>query len=176
MSTDPAKKSRRRVLLGLAHKGAVQLGWDDAFRREQQARLTGKASCRDMSDGQLLAWCWHLKSLGADIGIPGQMPRGGIRLDRPTPSQLAALERLALAMGWDGLDDARVAGFVRRTATVDNIRFLSRANATACIAGLTRWARQRGINTGDPRRPHREWFATNDHFPDANHEDTTNGH
>lgn len=147
MSTDHAKVSRRRVLLGLAHKGAAQLGWDDAFRREQQARLTGHASCRDMTDAQLLAWCWRLKSLGADIGVPGQVPRGGLRLDRPTTGQLAALERLALALGWEGLDDARLLGFVRRTVEVDSLRFLTRGNATHCIAGLTRWARQRGIDT-----------------------------
>lgn len=142
---------RRRVLLGLAHKGAVQLGWDEDFRREQQHRLTGQRSCRDMTTPQLVAWCWHLKRLGADIGIPGKPPRGGHSLDRPTPNQLGEIERLALLFGWDGLDDRRLLAFVQRTAQVEAVRFLTRAQASACISGLSRWARQRRMDTSLPK-------------------------
>lgn len=141
----PRPLSRRRVLLGLAHRGAALLGWDDDFRRGEQARLTGHASCRDMTDAQLAAWCWHLKRLGANIGIPGAPARGGARLDRPTDRQIGEIELLAAGFGWvDGLDDRRLLGFVRRTAKVDGVRFLTRRQATAVIAGLRRWRRQGG--------------------------------
>lgn len=133
---------RRRVLMGLAHQGAALLGWDDAFRRQEQARLTGCASCRDMTDAQLAAWCWRLKRLGAPIGIPGPAPRGGSGLDCPSDAQLAAIERLAAEFGWsDGLEDRRLLGFVRKTAKVDAVRFLTRRQATDVISGLRRWMR-----------------------------------
>ncbi|HWO99749.1 MAG TPA: regulatory protein GemA [Methylococcus sp.] len=138
-----SKTMERRVLLGLAHKGAKLLGWDEDFRREMQQRITGHASCRDMSDAELKRWCWHLKALGADIGIPGPPLRGGRRMDRPTPWQLGEIERLALAFGWEGLDDRRLLGFVRHTAHVDDVRFLTRRQASAVIVGLGRWLCQR---------------------------------
>lgn len=145
MST--ATTDRRRALLGLAHKGAKLLGLDDDTRRAAQAAFMGQpggvASCRDMSTEQLAAWCWELKRRGADIGIPGPMPRAS-SWDRPSRSQLGEIERLALAFGWvDGLDDGRLAGFVRRTARVDSPRFLTRAQATSVISGLRKWQRGR---------------------------------
>ncbi|MBK1690999.1 regulatory protein GemA [Ectothiorhodospira mobilis] len=136
--------ARRRTLLGLAHQAAVQLGWDEEFRRQRQQEVTGHASCRDMTDAQLLGWCWHLKDLGADIGIPGPPRRGGARPSRPTRSQLAALEHFAQRLGWtDGLEDERLRGFVRRTAGVSDVRFLTRGQATQVITGMKRWAYQR---------------------------------
>lgn len=138
-----AQTDRRRALLGLAHKGAKLLGLDDDTRRAAQAAYAGVASCRDMTDAQLTAWCWELKRRGADIGIPGPPPRAS-GWDRPSRSQLGEIERLALAFGWgDGLDDRRLAGFVSRTARVDSPRFLTRAQATAVISGLRRWQKGR---------------------------------
>lgn len=145
--TQKPSTDRRRALLGAAHKGAAQLGWDDDFRRQQQHRVTGCASCRDMTDAQLVSWCWHLRDLGADIGIRAPAPLGGQGWDNPTDWQLMEIERLALAHGWSGLDDRRLRAFVRRTASVDDPRFLTRTQASACLSGLIRWARQRGIET-----------------------------
>lgn len=134
----------RRVLLGLAHKAAVLAGLDDDARREVQARVTGKASCRDMTDAQLRRLLWHYKSLGVDIGVPNPPAPGGAGWERPTKWQWMEMERAALAMGWEGgLDDTRLTGFVRRTAGVDAVRFLSRTQASAVISGLRRWERQR---------------------------------
>lgn len=144
-ATKRKSDKRRKVLLGLAHQAAVQLGWDEEFRRERQRAVTGHASCRDMTDAQLTGWCWYLKDLGADIGIPGPPRRNGLRADRPTNSQWAALERWAERIGWGGLDDERLRGFVRRTAGVSDVRFLTRAQATQVITGLKRWAQQREV-------------------------------
>lgn len=132
----------RQALLGIIHRGSAQLGLDDDDRRAMQARLTGRESCRDMDLTQLRTVAWHLKRSGADIGIPG-LPPPAKRLDRVTGPQLARLERLAVAMGWPGgLADDRLLGFVRRTAKLDHIRFLSRRQASDCITGLERWLKQ----------------------------------
>src|SRR5690606_21646388 len=139
---------RRRVLLALAHKAAAQLGMDEEARRAAQAAFAGHASLRDFTDQQLLAWCWELKRRGADIGIPGPAPRGGQGWTRPTPWQWAEIERLALALGWDGLEDGRLLAFVRRTAQVDGVRFLTRRQATGVITGLRRWVAQRERSAG----------------------------
>lgn len=135
---------RRRVLLGLAHKAAAQLGMDDDTRRAAQQAFAGKESLRDFSDGELLSWCYELKQRGADIGIPVPPPRGGAGWDRPTPAQWGTIERLATSLG---LTDAALAAFVRRTCRVDDPRFLTRRGATEVITGLTKWARSRGADT-----------------------------
>lgn len=133
----------RKVLLGLAHMAGQQLGWDDDQRRQMQLNKTGKASLREMSDNELLDWCWHLKRLGAQIGIPHPPRKGGKRWDRPSTRQLGEIEQLALQMGWtNGLDDERLTRFIQHTATVDNVRFLMQWQATHVITGLRRWLGQ----------------------------------
>jgi hypothetical protein len=141
-------KTRRRVLLGLAHKAAVQLGMDEDTRRAAQQAFCGKSSLRDYTDSQLIAWCWELKRRGAEIGIPAPPPKGGSGWGRPTEAQLAEIERLCLRMGWSGLDDGALRGFVRRTCAADDVRFITRGQATAVISGLRRWLAQRQRHAG----------------------------
>ena len=140
--------NRRRLLLGLAHKAAAQLGMDEETRRAAQMAFAGKASLRDFSDAQLVGWCWELKRRGADIGIPAPPPRGSAGWGRPTDTQWAEIERLALRMGWSGLDDGALRGFVRRTCEVEDARFITRGQATAVISGLRRWLAQRERSAG----------------------------
>ncbi len=135
---------RRRVLLGLAHKAALQLGMDDDTRRAAQAAFSGHESLKDFTNQQLIAWCYELKRRGADIGIPLHSARGGRGLDRPTDAQLATIERLAASLD---MSAGALAGFVRRTCAVDDPRFLTRRAATDVITGLTRWAKSRGADT-----------------------------
>lgn len=147
MSSMPA--DRRRALLGLAHKAAAQLGMDEETRRAAQAAFAGHESLAAYSDEQLIAWCWELKRRGADIGIPGPRPAGGIGWDRPTPAQLATIERLRISIG---LDEAAYRGFVRRTTGMDTPRFLNKRGASMVIAGLERWAQGRGVDTRSKTR------------------------
>ena|GEM_PF-2153573 len=140
---------RRRLLLGLAHKAAAQLGMDEETRRAAQMAFAGKASLKDYTDSQLVGWCWELKRRGADIGIPGPPPRGGMGWERPTEAQWATIERLATQLG---MTDAGLTGFVRRTCGVDDPRFLSRRMATEVITGLTRWAKSRGADARSKTR------------------------
>ncbi|MDR4518931.1 MAG: regulatory protein GemA [Nitrosomonas sp.] len=133
----------RGALLGLAHMGAKQLGWDEDTRKCMQRQKTGKESLKDMSNNELLDWCWHLKRIGAQIGIPHPPRRGGKSWDRPSGRQLGEIQQLALQFGWtDGLDDSRLNAFVERTTKVENIKFLMRWQATDVISGLRRWLKQ----------------------------------
>lgn len=144
LSTD-----RRRLLLGLAHKAAAQLGMDDETRRAAQMAFAGRSSLKDFSDQQLIGWCYELKRRGADIGIPAPPPRGGGGWERPTDAQWATIERLAASLG---LTDGALAGFVRRTCGVDDPRFLTRRGATEVITGLGKWAKSRGADTRSKTR------------------------
>lgn len=141
--------TRRRALLGLAHKAAAQLGMDDDTRRTAQAAFAGHESLKEFSDGELVAWCYELKRRGADIGIPAPPPKGGMGWDRPTPAQWATIERLSASLE---LSDAALAGFVKRTTGLDDPRFLTRRGASEVISGLERWARGRGVDTRSKTR------------------------
>lgn len=135
-----AQTPERRALIGLAHKAALLAGLTDDERRTVQQTVVGKESCADMTDTELRRLLWHYKGKGVQIGVPGPKGKGGTGWARPTASQWAEIERLALAFGWaDGLDDRRLTGFVGRTAGVDDPRFLSRDGATRVISGLKRW-------------------------------------
>lgn len=133
---------RRRALLGLAHRAAALLGMDEETRRAAQAAWCGKASLRDFSDRELIGWLHELKARGAPIGIPAPPPWGGNGWDRPSEWQRVRMEQLAARLG---LDEQGFAGFVRRTTGVDDPRFLTHAGAQAVLHGLSRWARQRGL-------------------------------
>lgn len=139
------KSSRRKILLGLAHHAAKQLGWDDDLRREAQRAYNGKESLKDYTDAELVAWCWQLKAWGADIGIPlrSNIPQVVTR-DRATRAQMATIERLAVQLG---LTDQALTAFVRRTTGIGSLYWLDRSGATAVITGLERWAVSRGIDT-----------------------------
>lgn len=59
-------------------------------------------------------------------------------------------------MGWGGLDDRALRGFVRRTCEVEDVRFITRGQATAVISGLRRWLAQRQRHAGQ-REVSRGW-------------------
>jgi hypothetical protein len=143
------KATRRRLLLGLAHKGAAQVGMDDDTRRAAQLAFGGKESLRDFSDPLLIKWCYELKRRGADIGVPAPPPRGGTGWERPSAPQWARIEQLSAQLG---LSETGLAQFVTRTAKVDDPRFLTKAQATAVITALAKWAGGRGMDTASQTR------------------------
>ncbi len=136
-----SSSERRRRLIGLVHAAAKQIGMDEETRRAMQQRVTGKASAADMSEAALVAVCAELARLGADIHVPAPQAGGD---GMATGWQLLTMERLAMALGWqDGLEDARLAAFIRRTAKVERPQWLTMEAATSVISGLQRWQRQR---------------------------------
>lgn len=134
---------RRRRLIAQAHLAAKQAGCvEEAERRAVQQMVTGKASCAEMSERELVRLIDHWGRVGAQVRAA--LPDGGDVPGMVTRWQLATLERLAWEMGWDeGLKDERLLRFVRRTAKVERIQWLEKAAASAVISGLMRWKRQR---------------------------------
>ena len=136
-------RERRSRLIAQAHLAARMAGFSDEERRTVQHSVTGHASCQEMSVRQLVALIDHYATRGVGVrasapDAPGEFAGG------PTRWQLATIERLAFDHGWDGgLDDPKLAAFVRRTAKTDNPRWLTRSMASAVISGLRRWQRQR---------------------------------
>lgn len=134
-------RNRRQILIAQVHMAAKRLAMDDDARRAAMQAVVGKTSCRDMSEAELARVVQHFNRGGS--GVVASAPRSA-RDDGPTGWQLATLERLAYDMGWrEGLADARLAAFTKRTARVDRPEWMTREQASACISGLLRWKRQR---------------------------------
>lgn len=135
--------ARRKKLIAQAHLAAKQAGCvEDADRRAVQAMVTGKASCAEMTTAELVRLIDHWGRVGADVRAAA--PECAQAPGMVTRWQLATIERLAWEMGWkDGLEDARLLAFLRRTARVERPQWLTRHDASSVISGLMRWKRQR---------------------------------
>ena len=135
--------ARRRKLIAQAHLAARQAGCvEEADRRAVQAMVIGKESCADMSAAELVRLIDHWGRLGADVRATA--PECAQAPGLVTRWQLATIERLAWEMGWrEGLEDARLIAFLKRTARVDRPQWLTRHDASSVISGLMRWKRQR---------------------------------
>ncbi len=100
-----APPALRRRLLALIHQGATQLGMDEDTRRALQVRITGHASCADMSTRQLDMVLDALASLGWS-------PRRPIRASQDRVALLGKLQAQAAAQGYPHPD--YVMGISRR--------------------------------------------------------------
>lgn len=130
-----ASTSRRRNLLAQIHLGAKRLGLSEDQYRGWLEQSTGKRSCRDLNDKQLAHLAAALRKHGAADG--GQ--RGGTSIDRPTDKQWDKLAAMSRRMGWNGLEDSRLATFVKRVVKVEAPRFLTRQQMSHVLVGLERW-------------------------------------
>ena len=148
----PAKTSRARQLAAIHIAAARMFGdiapggdgraaYEDWLERVAGARSAGLLE--DAARAALLDRLRQQKLLPASTFKSKSMGEAGVTASgaaRPTRRQWTAIGGLARAMGWDeGLEDARLAGFVKRTAHVDCVRFLTRRQASAVIVGLERW-------------------------------------
>jgi hypothetical protein len=135
--------ARRRALIAQAHLAAKRAGCaSEEDRRAIQQMVTGKASCAEMTERELVRLIDHWGRMGSDVRAAA--PRVADAPGMATRWQLATIERLAWELGWEqGLDDARLLRFVQRTAKIDSVRWLEKGAASAVISGLMRWKRQR---------------------------------
>ena len=105
---------------------------------------TGKRSAAALSQDQRLAL---IKVIRRDGAVPDRARGGSGRTvggaDRPTTAQWAKIGGLAREMGWQGLEDPALKSFCARTAKVSSTRFMTRAQASAVILGLTQWVAQK---------------------------------
>lgn len=135
----------RNTLIGLVHLGFARLNYSDAEYRDCLERMTGKRSCKELTDAQLDQVVRQFKDAGVleDKRQPAKKYQGGAGYDRPTSKQWAVLDKLAREVGYEGLEDAGLASFVRRVAKVDSPRFLTRGSVSKVITGLQKWAEQK---------------------------------
>ncbi|MCX2788368.1 regulatory protein GemA [Vibrio sp. Sgm 5] len=135
----------RNQQYGLIHKGmktklTVELGEfsDDEYRRVL-INMTGKASCKEMNHQELESVIQHLRQFGYLSSYA--RPVTTTNPSRPTDTQWRKLAALCYAKGWQaGLKDPALKAFVKRTAGVSNVRFLTRKTISDVITGLEKWS------------------------------------
>ena len=154
-SRDDGERAGRNKQLAAIHIAAARLFGDVSKKGEGRElyedwleRLGGVRSAGLLDDAGRKAVIAHLRAQnllperkfkstgGAGLSASGEA--------RPTRRQWNKIGGMARDMGWDeGLEDARLAGFVKRTAKVDLVRFLTRRQASQVIVGLERWLAKR---------------------------------
>ncbi|MCP4698872.1 MAG: DUF1018 domain-containing protein, partial [Gammaproteobacteria bacterium] len=105
-----------------------EVGNDEKYRDWLHARFN-VVSCMNMSNVELAAVAAELRKL-----LPAQAGSGSSNV--PTGKQLGMLAGLFRKRGWNGLTDGRSVAFVKRTAKVDSMKYLSRRGASQCISGM----------------------------------------
>jgi chromosome segregation and condensation protein ScpB len=125
--------TRRRSLLTQVHLGIKRRGLSNQGYRNWLEQVTGKRSCRDLTDAELELVAAAVRSSGA---LDGNLRGAADGFDRPTDGQWDKLAWLARELGWNGLTDARLATVVRRVAKVESPRFLTRQGITHVLIAL----------------------------------------
>ncbi|EAU9424057.1 DUF1018 domain-containing protein [Salmonella enterica] len=149
----------RNALLGRAHQLARTLRLEGESWRTMLMCLSGRRSCKDLDTDALQQVVSTLEKMvaGIDPDGPETPPMASSEAIppamRPTPRQWALMNELACQMGWGGVCDERLRGFVMRTSSCHTPEELTRRQASACITGLLRWCMQvRGKRGSDPQR------------------------
>ncbi|ECI5747495.1 DUF1018 domain-containing protein [Salmonella enterica subsp. enterica] len=152
-------KSYRCALLGRAHQLAKSLHLEGDAWRTMLMCLSGKRSCKDLDADALQRVVRTLEQMAA--GTDPDEPETPLMAScdaippalRPTQRQWVMLDELARRMGWEGVRDERLRGFVARTTSCHAPEALTRRQVSACITGLMRWCEQvRGRRDADPQR------------------------
>ncbi len=132
--TDAAwKRLNRRV-----HARARELGIDEQARRALQTRVTGKASCRDMSPAELRRVIAAMSGSGGSDALPD--------------SDLLPKLRALWISGWHlgvvrDRTDAGLAAWLRRQAGIDSATWATPAHLVAAIEALRGWLhREAGVS------------------------------
>jgi hypothetical protein len=97
-------------------------------------KLTGKTSCKDLTDKQLNDLVNQLRQLGyLENKTTGSAP------DRPSQVQWRKMETLARQLGLGNTETVQFATFVKRVTKLENPRFLTRKTISDVIVGLEKW-------------------------------------
>jgi hypothetical protein len=136
----------RAALIKMLHVGPRRLGWDDDTYRAWLEKHTGKRSAKDCNDSELSLLADALRDLGAleqQPAAPRTAP-GRVGADRPTQQQWRAALAIAKKLGMSGMvTDPAFITFCKKTAQVENPRFLDRSGMSVLITGLDNWLKYR---------------------------------
>lgn len=143
MTTTPA----RRKLYAALHAAAAKAGLDDESYRAMLVARTGKASAKDLSDGQIRGVLDHLNG--------GTRPQAARRRDDSATSR--KIRALWLSLYQLGVvrnpSETALAAFVKATAKVDDLHWLSPRDAYRVIEALKDMATRSGVHWADHKTP-----------------------
>ena len=131
-----SKQTARSRLLAMVHIAAQHLDLEHgSFEyRAWLEKLTGKSSCKDLTDKQLNDLVNQLKQQGClERKITGYAP------NRPTQVQWRKMETLARQLGLGNATTPQFATFVKRVTKLESPRFLTRKSISDVIVGLEKW-------------------------------------
>ncbi|WP_421579099.1 phage protein GemA/Gp16 family protein [Shinella sp. M31] len=141
------------------HVARKQLDLDDDVYRAKLVAITGKASTKDMTEGERLRVLDAFRKAGFQPA-PGRKVAGRRKLDGKYAKKLQALWIAAYNLGvTDDRDDKAMLAFVKRQTSLDDTRFLHHADdARAAIDGLKGWLkRAAGVGFGNTNG--QDWLA-----------------
>lgn len=149
----------RCALLGRVHHQARALRLEGSRWRTMLMCMTGKQSCKELDTDELQRVAKILEQMvaGTDPDAPpailvSSSPALPPAL-HPTPRQWGLLDELARQMGWDGVYDERLRGFVIRTTSCMALEAMTRRQVSACITGLMCWQEQiKGKRDANPQQ------------------------
>jgi hypothetical protein len=130
-SPTPQAGERRRHIARF-HAVARERRMDEAERRAFLKRRTGKTSCKELTDEELVDLVAWLK---------------------PTARQWSELSRLCRAMDFGGFEDPRFRAFVTHTTKVADPAHLTRLAAQDLILGMRKWVKHRQRGAAAPNDP-----------------------
>lgn len=141
------------------HVARKQLDLDDDVYRAKLVAITGKASTKDMTEGERLQVLDAFRKAGFQPA-PGRKITGRRKLDGKFAKKLQALWIAAYNLGVvDDREDKAMLAFVKRQTSLDDTRFLHHADdARAAIDGLKGWlARVAKVSFGNTNG--QDWLA-----------------
>ncbi|PWE52132.1 GemA protein [Metarhizobium album] len=131
------------------HVAKKQLGLDDDTYRAKLVLITGKASTKEMTEGERQEVLTELRRDGFQPKSTARRPDGRQKLTGKFAGKLQALWIGAYNLGIvPDRDDAALIGFVRRQTHIDQVRWLHHGeDANKVIEALkARMARDGGVN------------------------------
>lgn len=142
------KPALRHKLIAMIHIAAQHLDIErgSAEYRAWLQKLTGKFSCKDLTDKQLNDLVNQLKQQGSlERKATGSAP------NRPTQTQWRKMETLSRQLGFENVMVPQFAAFVKRITKLESPRFLTRQSISKVIIGLEKWLeykKQKNDNCG----------------------------
>lgn len=130
------KPTPRHKLMAMVHIAAQQLNIEHGSieYRTWLQNLTGKPSCKDLTDEQLRELIATLRQQGClERKATGSAP------NRPTQIQWRKMEILARRLSFGNAMTPQFAAFVKRITKLESPRFLTRQSISKVIIGLEKW-------------------------------------
>lgn len=148
-----AQAPNRRKLMAQVHMAATSLGIEHGSEayRDWLEGLTGKRSCKDLSDSVMAGMVTVFRQHGLlDKKLTGSAP------DRPSLAQWRKMETLARQLGFGHAMTPGFAAWVKKVSKVESPRFLTSKSISDVIVGLERWLAFKNrdpseLNEGDSR-------------------------